>query len=428
MNLKKFAIGLQKLIDHNRERDALKLYLHTCRNPAFGEWKFTDWQKEDIKKVVLEKIPEIMLLRCRGGSKSRDASIIAVFLAYQYNPHGDFNRVLWYSGTDMQLRNIRQYFIENAYVESVTHDRVNLYNGNHIKLRIMTINQAVSPRADVIIYDEEQGFDLEIYQMSIGTLAGGACRKIHLGTTEFDSVLDLNYQRLAPRNAVSLHTVEDCSWMDRQKTLELFEGLPQWIVDSQLYCKWVRPGGRCFPNVESVESLRDWYKTCFYFAYGSDPNPKSGHSLVGVAYIKRNGAEMIYVFDSYQLEVDTFKHCAVMHDLIVKHKNDQFFGGIELESQQGYEVYKIYNKEFDKDPLIRVKTWNEKEKLERILHIRKYPILVDKNLGDLWRQISAASWDEKSPQPRLSKSPDQHLLDGFIHACSYKEFKFRSSI
>lgn len=393
------------------KRKKLYTYLSSCRSPAFGSpWKFDHWQLDDIEKVVLGNYKEIMLLRNRGGSKTRDGTVMAVFFAYHYNRNGDLNRVLWYSGTETQIMAVRGYFLENRLVDrrNCSSTQIRLFNGNIIQLRQMTDKQAISPRADVIFFDEEQCFKEETYGMALGTLVGGDHRMIHMGTTEVDSVLHINYEKLRPLGAVLEHHVDELSWTTEEEELATYAGFPRWYIQSQLYCQWVRPGGIVFEDVSVGRMSIPNGSITFY---GCDPNPVSGHALIGVTYI----GNTIYVHHEYPAYVNTMEFVRLMHSIT-------FDGEIEFELNAGEEVMKLYDKvnEINHRPNLNVRRvrWNAVNKMKRIRQICGYKIIVNPSCKDVLPQIRGAVWDKDSPDvPKLKKESASHFLDAFLHAC-----------
>ncbi|MHA1277112.1 MAG: hypothetical protein ACTSQ8_07995 [Candidatus Helarchaeota archaeon] len=403
------------------------LYRNTVRNPLFGTWLFDDWQKRDMNIVIDPDIEEIMLLRNRGGSKTRDGTILSVWFGYQKNKHGDPNRVLWYAGSESQLEQAIEYFEQNRYVSKVTSSKVTLHNGNVIKLRVMTKKQAASPRADVIFFDEEQDMDPKIYSLALGTQVGGGNKKIHMGTTELDTKLDDNFQKLQPKGMVLEHHVDEMSWTTEEEELKKYEGEPQFVIDSQLYCKWVRAGGVVFENVEERELTKYELEHDMLpgVHYGVDPNPKNGHTLVGVRYLgNEDGIYGVYVFEEIGSKDLEFLYPNVDRDdselfSLELQKRLVHDVSCEIEENAGEEFlktfYRITNDEYQGE--IDVFYWNEENKHDRIISIRKHKIIVNPHCKETLHHIRTAVWNPKEPKAKLLKTPDQHYLDSFIHAC-----------
>ena len=427
------ARAVIELISANKPRTAFDLYKKTAHLHDEPPLKFNDFQIEDIKtvlfgikkikngKIKFELPQEYMLLRCRNGSKTRDAVFLTCFMGYMKGAHDKLNRILWYSAAEDHLDIVKDYFSENRYVKRVTSSNIYLWNGNKIKLKIMSEKKSKSSRSEITIYDEEQDMNQHFYALSVATgWERGSGRKIHLGTTAVNTVLHKNYLRLQPKGLVSTHTIDDCTWLDKERALEEYEFEPQWYTDSQLFCKWVRPGGRVFENIEELETpITNWLDLAERVCFGSDPNPKSGHGLVGVAFLKYKGENCIYIFESHELINDIENYVFAVDNVIQRWCNDKRFKGIEIESQFGEELYKMITAHKQQNnKFVFTMTWNEQNKAKRIEYIRMHKICYCKNIDkDLIQQISGAAWDEKSPRPKLAKSPDQHKLDSFIHAC-----------
>jgi len=411
----------------------LNAYLRTVRNPIFGRWKFDKWQVDDIRIAINPLTKELMFLRNRGGSKTRDFTCLAVWFGYQKNDQGDPNRMLWYSASDTQLVIVLKYFKENRYVNrnACSNTKITLWNGNVIEVRIMSEKQAVSPRSDYIFYDEEQSMDVTIYQMSLGTMVGGTGKKFHSGTTEMDTVLDTNYQKLFPKGLVLEHHVNELSWTTEAKELENYAGQPQFVIDSQLYCKWVRPGGIVFEHVEERKMTREEIHNLMPgYYYGVDPNPKNGHTIVGLRYIGKKdqygdwSPYAVYVFEelgSDQLEFlnpgsnddDSILFSREIQKRLVHN------AVCEVEENAGEEFLKTFEREIDGEfeGRIQLCRWNEENKSNRVFSIRRLKIIINPKCKQTIHHVRTAVWNPKEPKAKLLKSPDQHYLDSFIHAC-----------
>ena len=378
-------------------------------------------------------IKELMFLRNRGGSKTRDFTCLAVWFAYQKNAQGDPNRILWYSASDTQLEIVIKYFKENRYVNrnACSNSRIVLWSGNVIQVRIMSEKQAVSPRSDYIFYDEEQSMDVSIYQMSLGTMVGGTGIKFHSGTTEMDTMLDTNFRKLEPLGMVLEHHVDELSWTTEEKELENYAGQPQFVIDSQLYCKWVRPGGIVFEHVEE-RVLTDLEKLDIMPGkyYGVDPNPKNGHTVVGIRYLGKKDRYgdwkpyAVYVFEELgSKELEFLNPHSKDDDSVLFAKELQkrlvHDASIEVEENAGEEFLKTFEREIDGEfeGEIQLCRWNEENKSNRVFSIRRLKIIIHPDCKETIHHVRTAVWNPKEPKAKLLKSPDQHFLDSFIHGC-----------
>lgn len=415
-----------------------KLYYKTARNPVYeNPWRWDSWQLDDLRTVIDPKIKEVMLLRNRGGSKTRDAACMAVFFGYLKNKRKDWNRILWYAGSDKQLDQVYVYFRENRYVKDVTGDEVRLWNGNVIGIRLMSEKQAVGPRSDIIFFDEEQSMKMEWYRMAIGTQVGGDHKKIHMGTTEMDTVLEMNYHELSPEGMVLEHHIDECSWTDEEEELKNYRGMPQFVIDSQLYCKWVRAGGQVFEDVEERElTIEEWQRMEQGKFGGIDPNPKSGHAYVDVRYVHAapNCKPIIYVtkeIDSHilleewnRMHPDQPKDDSELFaEFVVSQLCDDI--QIEIEENNGEEFIKTLERmgvEVLRDQWNRwggkawVQHWDEKLKKARIYTIRMFKIVVSPDCKAAAAQIRSAVWNPKDPTASVLKTPTMHYFDAFVHA------------
>jgi len=381
----------------------------------------------------------------------------AIFLGYQRNKHGDFNRIIWFAGGETQFAQARQYFQESRYVnrDKSTAQEIRLWNGNVILFRLMSEKQAVSGRADYIFFDEEQSMKEKIYQDSLGSLVGGSGIKVHMGTTELDTVLDFNFQRLEPLGLVEEHHIDECVWTTVEKELRNYDGMPQFVIDSQLWCQWVRAGGKVFTNIEVRDLTLEEQAGLYQYDYlGVDPNPKSGHACVKVQVWKpqdqdKNRVGIIYVseeWDSHQLERQIHDSPDYLESLI--NTINQQFGSafhadgelddsmvfalslwqalhehalVEIEENNGQEFYKTFMRVCQRRYLgkVHIEYWTEQGKADRIFAIRKYKIVVSPACRLTAHHLGLAAWDPKDPKARLQKSPEQHYLDAFIHACQF---------
>lgn len=414
------AIADERLPEWRRQN----LYLNTARDPAYHiKWYFDTWQVDDFRFVCNPNNEEVMLLRNRGGSKSRDGVMLAIYFGYQkkdiinYQTNTvlgrDWNRVLWYAASQDQLKAARDYFYESRYVDRTksTMTEIYLWNNNIIKLKIMSKSQAASSRSDIIFFDEEQDMDVKIYHIALGTQVGGSCRKIHMGTTLMDSVLEDNFKRLNLIGLVLEHHIDECSWTTAEREIKKnFAGAPNFVIRSQLFCEWVRAGGLVFENVEVGYCNGPFVDEFFY---GVDPNPKTGHALVGIKYAL-NGD--IYVNAEYPAYRDSFAFIEILKDLCVHNAN------IEVEEQgDGIELMKSFHKNYEwrKDYYGSIWSihWDEDKKKRRVFNIRTRKVIVNPNCKETLHHIRTAAWDEKEPKAKLQKTPEQHFLDAFLHAC-----------
>ena len=406
------------------KKKRLNVYLNTARSPIYKlKWRYDAWQKGDFFFVTDDSIDEVMLLRNRGGSKSRDGTMLAVWFGYQKRPiidyvndqtYGyDWNRVLWYAASENQIIQAHQYFMENRYVDRVksTRNKIVLWNGNTILLKIMTEKQAASARSDIIFFDEEQDMELRIYQIALGTMVGGNPKKIHMGTTLMDTVLENNFKRLDVLGLVLEHHIDECSWTTAEKEINsTYAGAPKEVIQSQLYCKWVRPGGLVFENVEIGICNGPFSQNVYW---GVDPNPKTGHALVGVKYTLNNE---IYVFKEFPPMSNSADFVEILCSLLDHNAL------MEVEAQgEGNELMKRFNDTYiyeeDYYGYIDLLNWNEDNKAQRVFDVRTYKIIIHPDCLEAAHHIRVASWDSKNPKAKLKKTSEAHFLDAFLHAC-----------
>jgi hypothetical protein len=438
-------------------------YCNTALDPAYGQqWPLTRWQREDmwfLLQPANRQIRQMMWLYTRGGGKTRNGVMLAIFLGYQKHemrdydqdgPHADsdgntyavigeeWNRVVWYAAGDAQKEQALDYFKQSRYVESAYSSVVHLKNGNKIKIRICSLKQANSPRADYLFLDEEQDMDPKIYAKILGTAATSPNAKyVHMGTTEFESVLEDNFQRLNPLGLVRERHIDDCTWTTVEKAMEGYEGVPDFIVKQQLWCEWARPGGVIFEDVEVrdlTEAEYDMIQPGTY--YGMDPNPKSGHAMVETYYLgEYDHPYAIYVdkeIGSHELAEwypDSDKSdTTLIAEYIMEHlKYNTYF---EIEGQHGEELYKILVelRQADRkhrlwDGLkyknfrnIQLQYWNEEEKLRRVYQLRQVKIIIHPRCKETIHHVQKMAWDPNDPKGKVFKTPDMHFGDGFLHA------------
>jgi len=416
------------------------VYLLTSKNPQSERepWFYDWWQIEDMEIVLFGPHKEYMLLRCRGASKSRDLANIMVWHGYQRNHIGDFRRCVWYSASESQLTQVYEYFKKNRYVnrEASTKTAIQLYNGNKIYMRMASLKQSVSLRADAMAYDEEQSMDDQAYMDTIGIGIGGDGYKIHAGTTEVDTVLNINYNRLVSVGRVLERDIRMMSWTTEQEVLDTYKGWPQWKIDSQLYCKWVKPTGRVFPFVESryvKDGVDGYIRRDMTDYYGIDPNPKNGHTLVGCQYLLHATGntsnpyeDCIYFFYEFSTP-DSF----MFAQNLIKVTNDQTNKNskkIELEMNGGGDEYLKIQRKVESTPgslkvshdgsmLIAV-SWAEVNKMSRVIQVRKYKLIVSPECPNTYQHLVAATWNPKESKGKVKKGPDMHYHDAGIHAAS----------
>lgn len=432
-----------------------KVYLGNARHPSYGtRWKYTSWQKKDMWAMLRTKrygkiIKEAMWLRNRGGSKTRDGVTLAIFLGYQkrdireYNEDKTFNilgkewmRVVWFAAGEDQLEQAIDYFKQSRFVDKVFKQRVYLKNGNKIKIRIATPKQAKSPRADFVFFDEEQDMDIKIYGDILGTMATSPnAKKLHMGTTLVGTQLHKNFERLDPLGLVFEHHIDECVWVDEEEALETYAGQPDEVIQSQLYCRWVQPGGKVFKDVEVRDLTEDEYKMVLPgHYYGIDPNPKSGHALVRTRYLGNYDEPYAIYIDAELSSKDlekiydsNKKDTHLLADWILQHL--YYFTYYEIEGQHGEELYKLLeelvedeNSEYMRNLFyqnVQLIYWDEKNKMRRVYKLRQNKIIINPKCEETAYHVNHIYWDPKDPKGKIQKNPDMHFADGFLHSPSY---------
>lgn len=402
--------------------EKLHLYLKTCRNPEYGEpWQFTAWQIADIARFIYApRNCELMLLRNRGGSKTRDLTVIATFLAYQQNEFGSKNRIVWFSGTESQLEAVSGYFHENRYINTKKSSalRIHLLNKNVIQLRPLTRKQAKSPRADVLFYDEEQDMDEMPFMESLGTLAGGSHKIIHAGTTQIGSLLEQTYHKLKPLGKVSQHIITDCTWHRLEESLAKYSQFPEWIVRSQLYCEWVRPGGIVFRSFQKVHpSTFPVFDHKYTRCLGLDANPVFGYAITETATKDKT----IYVVRTHPLVQDPFVCAQYLATLL--YNNPEMY--LQVEENAGEEFLKILFRTFSEMHVsksrIYTRRWSADTKFQDVSAVSMYHIIANELESDLCMRIESSAWDDKKSDgsiPVIIKNEKDHFFDGFVHSGS----------
>ena len=219
--------------------------------------------------------------------------------------------VIWFSSGKEQMNQPKiymNYIIDHSYLKYLIHDKlkesVQFKTGGSLKIINLTELNARSPRADVVIYDEESQAEPDAYNAAVSILAGSLLGLIiHISTPVKASIFEDNYERLRRREIIHgeqfvfSRTWQDASWLaskaewyEEQKRI-----LPGWYYRQEHEASFELPSGAVFQNViyEPYSDQLEEEMVSHPLCSGVDWNPASGHTIVSVKWLPHRFAVVV---------------------------------------------------------------------------------------------------------------------------------------
>ena len=233
---------------------AIKLYVHTLQKYIPNQWLFNERQLTDFYMAYMTE--EYAWQRCRGGSKTRDATALMVFAMLRNE------MCIWRASAMDQIDFAKKYFSFNPFVKKVKQYEVVTINGETMSLKSLTDKTARSRRADRLYLDElgsmKHRKDWDNYVALLGTLSGSSNFRILYGSTPtIGSVHDKilrgfdELPGLEVRDLVSWMPHTECPWVDGDAMRSKYP--TQWQFDLEMNAIWASPGGAIFPTLKSTD-------------------------------------------------------------------------------------------------------------------------------------------------------------------------------
>lgn len=395
--------------------------------------KFTKWQIADLIMSTYNEhidtkvsILETLWRWSRRIGKSQKLTALAVFGALM-----DF-KVVWRATFTDQLQQASEWFNMNPFVSEnrITNlNRIGVFASPNINISVLSEAKVASRGADWIFYDEG-GMCLkdhkkhEYYEMSRGMIMDSQNARItHASTPALFTVFHDVSQALE-REEYSLNTKlqshhpwHHSTWITKQKIEReraLHADCP-WYIQQNYGADWVSYGGKMFDNIilqgdplgpRNKDGTLQFYNGFLEKMHrenrpnnwGVDFNGKNTqHFRIGIAY------NDYYV---YVLEETRFLNLLEL---------DELEGSVEVEDGQFNIQFTDQCKRLGLN--VKYQAWNEYEKQARVEQLNKRKCIISKRISPVvYKNMVEGILDPKSRLPKLKKTPDQHGIDGLLHA------------
>jgi len=370
---------------------ALDYYLDTLPFP------FELFQIMDLHMFIDN--PESAAIRSRRGGKSRDLSVIGVFLALlEY-------KVIWRAPYSDQLKQAALYLQHNPFVKRIalaSRNEVDVFFSPSMEVGSLTVGKTASLGCDALIYDEggkveKDKLMYQNYLYSRAMIAASMRPKfiIHGTTPAIYTAIEETVDGL-PDKAVSIHPYTDMHWIsddfvvDEQKK----HMHDPWYIDQEYRCMFVVRGGAVFDNIKTYQEL-GLSKPTFYNRMGIDFNGAIGHMVV------RTQMNEQYILCAPDL---------VVHDLDEIPKYIEKHMEVEIEDG-GYNAGFVKHAPFQYQKRLVNDTFSS----TRLHELKSRTIVVDEvDNYQLIKNLRESMYDER--KPIIKKRNDQHYLDGLLHS------------
>lgn len=397
------------------------------------------------KKLQVINLPieyrEVIDVRARGGSKTRDTMELALYLA-------SIGFVgIWFAALSRQMEQPKKYLkqiIERSYLKYLISDllkeSVIFKTGGELRIINLTEDNARSPRSDFVIYDEEARADMDAYNAAVSILSVTELGfSIHISTPCKATVFEENWDRLKLRE---LRTGEQFCFTRRWDEISFLEKKRPWYEEEQRVrapwyfrqeheCSFELPMGAVFQLV-NYDSYPDWLMQSIKdqpLCSGVDWNPVSGHWLVSGKWTPdfRNFVfmEAHDIGQGYGVEMTNKQWNILLSHMTNGNRLIIESGGINEEYVKW--LYQQFPRTGSESIQISEEEWDAQgvEKLNCVNYIIQNGVWIycDKQkLSILAKMIGDCQWDPDSPVPKLKKdkSDSPHALDAGLHAMSEK--------
>lgn len=396
------------------------------------------------KKIALSMLPfsirEFHDIRARGGSKTFDTMIVALYLS-SLGFEG-----IWFAAHSKQMKQPKKYLrtiIERSYLKYLLTDllkeSVTFKSGGELQIYNLTEDNARSPRADFVVYDELARAEEDAYYAASSILSVTQLGLIFNISTPCKATIEEERYEIIKRREI-IHNEElvselwwsDISFLARKK--EWYEEqrriLPGWYFRQEHECSHELPMGAVFQNVIYdlyPDDLMDSIKSQPLLS-GLDWNPVAGHWLTGGKWTPdKRGFVILHslpIAVGYTHQLSEEAYLAIKEYCTYNRKLCAESGGINEE----YHDWLVGMLGKDKDKRKVNLTWEEWDsqgvnKTNTILHLLDKTIYCDRmQFSTLAKQIEDCRWKADSDKVEIEKDPidSPHALDAFLHAAQKK--------
>lgn len=396
---------------------------------------FEPEQRRQMHVIVDPSICEVVIIRCRGGSKTFDVTI-----AYLYIAAIGLDALFWCAQASQMIQPKKymsficsRTFLKYCYEEkALLKEEVTFVNGGTFRIGNCTVDNVRSPRADYLYNDEEARTDPEALDAQTPELSVSKVGKIVHGSTPFKgSPFHKNYLRAMVENIPILSLKWNEIGFINKKLIEREKRTkPTWWFKQEYECSFEAPAGAVFNNIEF--GYYNLPTNCHKIGYGVDWNPSAGHYLVSsvwndefstnyVLEEKNLGTNLKYVFN--QLVTILIDNPTAVLEIEDGGTNtgycDSFYQYI-----RDHELHELFKR-------ILRRNWDSAgvNKSNSITLLTNAQICCwdSRQENDVADWLGKASWDSESEQPRLKKDSEQHALDAYLHSAwiarKHKTFK-----
>ena len=400
-------------------------------------YELEPWQIDQIHTAANPNTDECVIVRARGGSKTFDMMVVLLYYAYI-----GFDAIFWCSQAS-QMKQPKKYlsflcgrtFLKYALVKNgLLKEECTFKNLGTLFIGNLTEDNARSPRADILYFDEEARADKDAYDASDGETSVSKLAKIIHGSTPVKgSIFDDNKRRMIKEGLPVLErSWHEIGFMNKRKIAKAKKKYPGWYFRQEYECSFESPQGACFTNL--VEG--DWNELLakqlinynqHYTHFGVDWNPAAGHYICGSRWLD----DFSGVILQYEENLGTDMHTVLNRIIAILELNPNSF--LEMEdggTNMGYcdafwmELDKLRhsNKPLYMSISKRVgrRAWDGQgiNKMKSITLLLPITIYYNEDVTpETSKWIEIAHWDKgESGFPKLEKDPDQHPLDAFLHS------------
>ena len=396
----------------------------TRNDDSYG--KFTQWQVKDMcmsvyndKIDTTKAILETLWRWSRRIGKSQKLTALAVLGSLL-----DL-KVVWRATFTDQLGQAGQWFNMNPFVKAnkiTSTNEVHIFDSPSINIAVLSEAKVASRGADWLIYDEGGWCEVnkkkyEYYEASRAMVMDSQDARItHASSpaknTAFhraDQALKKEEYRLGTV-LTSHHPWSDSTWITKEKIERerVIHADCPWYVDQNYEALWVIPGGAVFTNIiEEGDPQHPQYPYGYLEAY----KEKYGVANWGIDFNGENTQHYrigIVYDDNVVLVLEETKFLNLW-------EIDKLKGTIEIEDG-------LFNSQFTAQTRrmglsVRYEPFSEHSKQERVAQLCNRKIVINKvTCPTTWKNLLEAGYDKNSRLPKLEKRPDQHGLDGLLHA------------
>lgn len=387
-------------------------------------YTFEPEQRRQMNIAANPIVNECIIIRCRGGSKTFDMTIVLLYYAAI-----GLDALFWCAQAS-QMRQPKKYmsqlcsktFLKYAIEPGkLLMEEVTFKTTGTFRIGNLTVDNARSPRADILYFDEEARCDQEALDATTPELSVSKVGKIIHGSTPFKgSPFHKNYLRALVDNIpVLILTYQQLGFINKRIIEMERRTKPTWWFNQEYLCSFEIPNGAVFNNVEF--GYYTLPSNCHIMGGGVDWNPSAGHYLVSSVW--NNDYTANYVIEERNLGTNLRVVFQELIDWIINNPS----GVLEIEdggTNSGYcDSFLAYLRDqqlFELMQRVKRRNWdsagvNKSNSITLLTNAKIYcwDSRIENDVAD-W--IGKAAWDTDSQQPKLKKDSEQHALDGYLHS------------